>query len=128
MLLHPAIELFGELGVLECEDAGGEQSGIFSTGGSDGESGHGDTTGHLNDGQERVEAVEGFALHRYAEYGEVCHGGDHAGQVGCPTGTGDDDLNAPACGGFSKLAHPFGGAVSRHDEAFVRDTEVVEDP
>lgn len=63
-----------------------------------------------------------------AEHGEVSHGGDHTGQVGSATCAGDDDLNAPVCGGFSELAHPFGGAVSGHDEALVWDTEMVEDP
>jgi hypothetical protein len=50
------------------------------------------------------------------------------GRWAAATCAGDDDLNAPVCGGFSKLAHPFGGAVSGHDEALVWDTEMVEDP
>lgn len=52
LFLHPRLELFGEVGVLECEDAGGEQAGIFGSGGADCERSHGDTAWHLDDGQE----------------------------------------------------------------------------
>ncbi len=63
--------------------------------------------------------VECLALDGHAQHGQHGVGGDHAGQVGCAAGAGDDHLRARARRPWSVLGHPLGRAMGRDDAAFV---------
>src|SRR5437660_875443 len=53
-------ESFTDGGILRAEDGGGEERGIDRAGLADGECADRDTAGHLRNGEERIETLEGF--------------------------------------------------------------------
>ena len=56
--------------MLGAENGGGEQRGVDGAGFADGQRADGDAAGHLCDGEERIEALEGFGFDGNAEDGE----------------------------------------------------------
>ena len=86
----------------------------------------GDAGRHLRGRQERVEALQGRALHRNAEDGqERVRRGDPR-QMGGAAGRGDDDLDAPAGCRGDVVGGLAGRAVSGENAALVGDLEMVE--
>ena len=95
------------------EDLQSEQAGIAAAADRDG--GDGDAAGHLNDGEKRVEALEGFALDGNADHGERSGAGEHAGQMRGAAGCGDDDFEAAGVGGAAEFEHIIGCAMGREN-------------
>lgn len=59
----------------------------------------------------RESTLEVAGRHRHPNDGEGSQGGDHTGEVGSASGSGDDDLEATIDGGFGIGDHAIGGAV-----------------
>jgi hypothetical protein len=125
LLLAEGGEAGEEGGVVQGEDGGGEEGGVFGAGGADGEGADGDAGGHLDDGEEGIEAAE-LAKDGDAEDWEEGLGGDHAGEMSGAASTGDDDLDAAAGCLRGEFCHESGGAMSGDDAGFVRDMEIGE--
>src|SRR5712691_1234991 len=98
-------------GVFCAENGGGEERGVDGTGSTDGERADRDATGHLRDGEERVEAFEGFRFDRNTEDGENGLRSGHEWEVSGTTRAGDDDFNAAFFGGSGIFEEQIGSAV-----------------
>ena len=61
--------------------------------------------------------------YRDAQHWDRGFGGQHAGQVGRPAGSGDDDAQPALLGRAGVLAHQVRGAVGGDDPPLVRDPE-----
>ena len=109
-----SLETTEDGGIVQREDGCREEGGILCASGADGESAHGDTGGHLDDGEEGIEAGE-LAEDWNAEDREEGLGRDHAGEMGSATGAGDDDANAAIGGLAGELCHEAGGAMGGDD-------------
>ena len=62
-----------EGGILQGEQGNGKKPGIDCAGLADGKSGRWDSGGHLDDGKQGVDTVEGFGLDRYPKDGKLGH-------------------------------------------------------
>lgn len=93
------------------------------------ESGGGDSGRHLDDGQQRVHALEGLRFHGHAEHRQVGERGAHSRQVVGSACSGDDAFQSalPCPGGIaqvrqfrmanlgkSRVPGPSGGVFRRH--------------
>ena len=67
-----------------------EQRCIHGTGFADGQGAHRDARGHLCDGEQGIDALQGLGFHRHTQHRQAGLGGGHARQMGGPTSTGDD--------------------------------------
>lgn len=122
---------FGDSGVREPQNHGGEQATVDGSGLADGQSAHGDAWGHLDDGQEGIQALHGVGFAGGADDGDAQHrecglAGAHAREVGGSARPGDDDPKAAMGGGGCIFEEPVGGAVGGDDGALVLDREIVE--
>ena len=82
------------------------QPGIRRTGRADGDRRHGYALRHLNDRQQRVEAVERCALNRYADDGQDGVRGHHAWEMRGAARARDNHVQAAAGRGRRVLDHP----------------------
>src|SRR5699024_12153885 len=103
---HLFADLRREGVVARSEDAGRQQAGV--AGSADGDGGHGHTGGHLHDRQQRVHPVEVLERDGHADHGQGGEGGEHAGEGGRASGSGDDRAQAGGGGGGAT-----GGRVHR---------------
>ena len=106
------------------QDAHRQQAGV--AGAVDRHGRHRDALGHLDDGEQAVEAVELGEGHRDPDDRERGDRGQHAGQVGGPSGPGDQDPEPAAGGLLPEGEHVAGRAVGRDDAHLVGDAELVE--
>ena len=81
-----------EVGVAEGQDLRGQQPGVEAV--ADGHRGDRDAPGHLDDGQQRVHPAQVLGRDGHADDRQEGLGGEHAGQVRGPAGTGHDDPDA----------------------------------
>ena len=106
------------------QDAHRQQAGVAGT--VDGHGRHRDALGHLDDGEEAVEAVELGEGHRDPDDRKGGHRGQHAGQVGGPSGSGDEHPE-PAPGGLRPEGeHVAWRAVGGDDAHLVGHAELAE--
>jgi len=118
---------FADLTMFCAEDGGGEKRGVDRAGSADGECANGDATGHLRDGEERIETLEGFGFDRDAEDGENGFGSGHAGKMSCAARAGDDDFDAALFGSLGIFEEQIGCAVGGDDTRFMWNTKFRED-
>ena len=109
--------------VAQREDLCCEECGVDGAGFTDGERADGDAGGHLDDGEERVGAFEGFGFDGYAQDWERGFGCAHAREVCRPARAGDDDLQAAVYGGLGVSEEEVGCSVSADDGCFAGDAE-----
>lgn len=122
----PGGESFGECGVGCGEGRDGEECGVGGASGSDGKGGDGDALGHLDDGEEGVDALKRGRGDGDAEDGDDRLGGEHSGKVRRASGSGDDDAEAAGVRLFGVLEEQVGGAMGGDDAGFVGDVEGAE--
>ncbi len=67
---------------------------------ADGEGGHGEAAGHLQEGEPGIEALEAFAFDGPPDHGERGVARDQGGQMRGAAGAGDDDAQAAPLGGL----------------------------
>lgn len=67
---------------------------------ADGEGGHGEVAGHLQEGEPGIEALEAFAFDGPPDHGERGVARDQGGQMRGAAGAGDDDAQAAPLGGL----------------------------
>src|ERR1035437_8169810 len=91
-----SLEACPQRGIGESEDLGRKQGRVF--GATDGDRGHGDSIGHLDDREERVEAAVHLCGDRHADDRPDGLGRYYARQMGRAAGTGDEDANAALIG------------------------------
>ncbi len=103
-----------------------KQRGVGRPGGADGKGGYRNALGHLDDAVQRIHARQRLGLHRHTQHRHQGFGRQHAGQVRCAPGSGNDGAQAPPCGGFSVSEHIVGHAVRRDHAGFVRDAKLLE--
>ena len=114
----------GEIGIGLGQDAHRQQAGVAGT--VDGHGRHRHALGHLDDGEEAVEAVELGEGHRDPDDGEGGHRGQHARQMGGSSGPGDEHPEPAAGGVLPEGQHVAGRAVGRDDAHLVGDAEFAE--
>ena len=119
---------FADSTVFCAEDGGGEERGVDGAGSADGKRANGYATGHLRDGQERIETFEGFGFHGDAEDRKNGFRGGHARKMGSAACAGDDDLEAALFGGFRVFEKQIRSAVGGDDTRFMWNTELGERP
>mmetsp|Transcript_36129 Transcript_36129/g.116850 ORF Transcript_36129/g.116850 Transcript_36129/m.116850 type:complete len:536 (+) Transcript_36129:272-1879(+) len=107
------------------DDADGQEPSVFGV--ADCDCGDRDALWHLHNGVQAVLAVHGGGLDGDADDGQGGHGGDHTGQVGRPSGSGDDAAQSPRRGALRVRHHPLRGAVGADDVALVGDAELLKD-
>src|SRR5260370_37695086 len=100
---------FADGGILRAEDGGGEEGGIDRAGLADGECAYRNAAGHLRDGEERIETLEGFRFDGNAEDGENGLRGGHGGEMGGAAGSGDEHFGAAVFSVGSIFKKPVGG-------------------
>ena len=83
------------------EDFRGEQGGIGGAGLSDCKRADGNAFGHLHDGEQSVDSVEVRGGDGHAENGHEGFGGEHAGEMRCAAGAGDDDAQSAIVSGLA---------------------------
>src|SRR6266446_334914 len=118
---------FPDGGVFCAKDSGGEERGVDRAGSADGKRADRDAAGHLRDGEERVQAFEGFRFDRDAEDGENGFRGGHAGKMSSAARAGDDDFDAALFGGPGIFEEQIGGAVGGDDARFMWNMERSEE-
>ena len=85
-------------GVEPRQDRRGQQRRHSPRRGADRQGPDGDALGHLDDRQERIDAAEDLALDRDAEDRQDRDRREHARQMGCASGAGDQHLQAASLG------------------------------
>ena len=119
------VELGGEGWVGGGEDLNGEEAGILGI--ADGHGGDRNAAGHLDDGEEGVEAFKGFGFDGNPDDGKDGVAGGHAGKMGGTARSGDDDLESAFGGGLGVTGHVVGGAVGGDDFDLEGDVEGLAD-
>src|SRR5438309_11170179 len=94
----PRFEAQADFGIFVAEDTGGEKSGGRGPGGANGERADGNASGHLNNREKRVHAVENAAFDGYAQNRKYGVGRHHAGQVGSSACGGDNYFQSSGSG------------------------------
>jgi hypothetical protein len=89
----------------------GKKGRVLCAGFPDGKGGDGYAGRHLNNGEERIEPLQGAAFHRHTENGESGLSGDHAGQVGGSSSTGNDGPQTSLLGRDGVSRHGSGHPV-----------------
>lgn len=117
---------FPDGGVFCAKDGGGEERGVDGAGSADGECADRDAAGHLRDGEERVQAFEGFRFDRDAEDRENGFRSGHAGKMSGAARAGNDDFDAALFGGPSVFEKQIGRAVGGDDPGFMWNMEFGE--
>ena len=74
----------------------------------------------------RIDAAEGFRLHRHAEHRQARLGRGHARQVRCAAGACDQHLEAARVRAGGVLEQQIGRAMRGHDAHLVGDRELLE--
>ena len=108
------------------EDLASEERGVGGAGLAYGESGDGDSGGHLDDGIEGVDSGQGGGGDGNAQNRQPGFGGDDAGQMGGAAGAGDDGANAAGFEFGGVIEADIGGAMGGDDARFERDGEVAQ--
>jgi len=108
------------------EDGSGEQRGVDGAGSADGKSANWDTTRHLRNGEERIEAFKGFGFDRDAKDRENRFRGGHAGKMSGAACARDNDFNASLFGGLCIFEEEVGSAVGGDNACFMWNMEFVE--
>ena len=124
LLLAEVLQFLAEGVVLEGQDGDGVEGSVLRS--VDGHRSDGDAGGHLDDGQEGVESVQGLGLHRDADDRQGGQGRDDARKVGGSSGAGDDDVEPVVPGGTYVVGQRPGVAMGAEDTFFIRDTELFE--
>jgi len=131
LLLDARLEIVGETGqrgreggVGGREDLDGEQPGVPGATDRHGRDRH--ACGHLDDRQQRVQAVQPCQRNGDADDGKGRDGGQHARQVGGTAGTGDDHPDPATGGRLAESDHLLGRPVRGDDLHLMGDTELVE--
>jgi len=94
LLAAEVLELGGDRLVLERKQRDGEERGVGRAGVADRKRGDRNALGHLHRREERVEALQVLGGHRHAEHRQRGVRRDHAGEVRCTAGRGDDCFHA----------------------------------
>ncbi len=114
------------LGVMQSDDTGGKESGVFRSRDSDGERSDRDSGRHLRNRKQRVESLQCARLDRHAEHRQPGLRGNHPGQMGRAARARDDHLH-PALGGFAReLRHQVRRSMRGDDPMLVRHAELIE--
>lgn len=121
--MHRAVR---QAGVLKRQHRSRKERSVDRAGAADGECTHGNACGHLHDGEKRILPGKRLGFHRHAEYGERCHCGGHAGEVGGTARTRDDRLKPLVAGVSGEVIKTFGCAMRRDNTRLILDTELVE--
>ena len=80
--------------MLDAENRGGQQRRIDRAGFADGQSADRNAAGHLRDGQQRIESLQRFRLHRHAQNRQHGFRSGHARKMRRAACAGDDDFDA----------------------------------
>src|SRR5450759_4555668 len=118
------LEACPQRGIGESEDLGRKQGRVF--GATDGDRGHGDSLGHLDDREERVEAAVHLCGDRHADDRQDGLGRYYAWQMGRAAGTGDDGANAALIGPADEAKEQVRRAMSRDGTQLARNLEPAE--
>src|SRR5215213_2955352 len=113
-----------QFGVGEGEDLGGQNACVG--GAVDGHGGYGDARGHLDGGEEGVEAAQGAGGYGDADNRQVSPRRDGAREVGCHAGRADNYLEAAFARRACVLGDAFRVAVGGADLQLVLDAVAVE--
>jgi hypothetical protein len=122
----PGFEALRQGSIVEGQDRGREQGGVYGAGAADGERADRDAGRHLHDRQKTILSGQRLRLDWHAEDRQGGHRGGHARQVGGAAGAGDDDLKTLRLGALGEGVEPVRGAVRRDDAGLVRDREGVQ--
>jgi len=87
----------------------------------DGESGNGNSCGHLGDGEEGVEPSEGFSGDGNTQDGKGSECGGHPWKVSCATGSGNEEAEAAFLGRAGVGNKTEGSAVGTDHPDFCAD-------
>ena len=91
---------------------------------ADGQRGDRNPLGHLDNGEQGIDALQAGGRHGHRQHRQDRLGGDHSRQMRRTAGSGNDDLQSPRLGLLGILKKPVGGAVCRNDPRFVGDGEL----
>ena len=86
----------------------------------------GNASGHLRNGEEGVEALEGFGFDGDAEDGENGFCGGHAGEMRGAAGSRDNDFDTALFGVGGVIEEQIRGAMGGNYFRFMWNTEVRE--
>ena len=119
-----SIQLRSQCLIAEGQDLSSQPGGVLRA--VQGHCGHRDAAGHLDGGQQSVQAVHRAALHRDADdrQGGVC--GKSTGQMGRHACCAEDDAEAVGPGILCKLRCLGRGAVGRQDVCLKGDVQRLE--
>src|SRR5262245_14352519 len=125
-LLAISTQLLAQIRPRVAEDGDGQQGGVNGAGPANGQRPHGDTGGHLHDGEQRIHALEGLTLDGDAEDWDKRLCRRHPRQVGRPAGPGNDDFKTAPLSLAGVFAQPVRGAMRRDDAALMRNGKLLE--
>lgn len=120
------LEALTERGIIEGENSGCREGGVFRTRYPNRESHDRNPRRHLHDGKEGILSAEGFGLHRNPEDREGSEGSGHPREVGGATRARDYDLQAPGLRGLGVFVETLGGAMGTDDFRFKGDLQLLE--
>ena len=124
LLLAEILQFFPEGVVLEGQDGHRVERSVLRS--VDGHRRDGDAGGHLDDGQEGIQAVQGLGFHRNADDRKRGQRGDHARQVRGSAGPRYDDVESVVPRGPDIIRQRPGVPVRAEDTFFVGDAELLE--
>ena len=127
----PFGQALGKHGIADGKRLGGEhlrgkECSIGRAGFADSKGSNRDAFGHLDDGKQRIHAVERSGDDGNTKDGDESLGGEHAGQMRGSAGACDDGAKATRRRSFSVFKEPIRGAVGTDDTRFMRDVEGAE--
>jgi hypothetical protein len=112
------------LGISTGKNLSREQPSIL--GSSDRHRRHGNSTWHLDDGEQRIQPPEIFGRNRDADDGQMCFCGEHSGEMSSTTGSRDNDFDATRRGLFRIREQSIRSPMSRDHHQFIGNSELGE--
>ena len=126
--LAELVQAFCQFRIGERQDSNRVESGVAGAGVAYRERSDWNTRWHLDDGEERIEALKVPSRNRHAQDREGGLGGEHAGQMCRPAGACDDAAKPSACRILGIAKEQVRRAMGRHDPGLVLYTELCQTP
>jgi hypothetical protein len=114
------------LSVLQPDNAGGEEGGVFRARSPDRKRADGHPGRHLRNREQRIESFKRARLDRNPENRQPCLSRNHTRQMGCAARAGDNHLHATVRRFLGEPRHQIRGAMSRDNPVLGRHTELPE--
>src|SRR5471030_167256 len=119
LLGAPGVQPLFHARIRQSQNRRGMQRRILGAGFPNRKSRHRHPAGHLGDGEQRIQTLQGAAFHRHAQYRQAGHAGHHARQMRGAAGACDDRPQASRRGPFGIVRHAVGGAMGRDDAGLI---------